>query len=202
MKYLLWVAFVGLSLSVATGVNAAGDVSKGKALSATCIACHGVDGNSPAPDFPKLAGQNAKYIAKQLADFKAERRVNAIMYPFASALSDQDMLDLAAYFESQTIQPGAVNETLVEAGRSLYRGGNMESGVPACMACHGPNGKGIPAAGWPMLSGQYSQYVEVQLKAFAAGERNNSLNGMMHDIAKKMTAEEIKAVSAYVSGLN
>ena len=202
MKNLLIAAIAGFGLSTATWVTAGGDVSKGKELSATCVACHGADGNSPAPDFPKLAGQNAKYIAKQLANFKDEVRVNAIMYPFAAQLSEQDMLDLGAFYASQTIEMGAVNEDLVEAGRQLYRGGNAESGVPACMACHGPNGKGVPAAGWPMLSGQYSQYTEAQLRAFASGERNNSPNGMMHDIAKKMTEEEIKAVSAYVSGLN
>lgn len=202
MKNVLLAVVAGLTLSNVSVVAAAGDVSAGKEKSAVCAACHAADGNSPAADFPKLAGQHAGYIAKQLADFKSGKRENAIMYPIAQELSEQDMLDLGAYFAAQEVAPGAVAEELVEAGRQLYRGGNAESGVPACMACHGPNGKGIPSANWPMLSSQYSKYIEAQLYKFAKGERANDPNGMMRDIAKKMTEEEIKAVSAYVSGLH
>lgn len=202
MKNVLLAVVAVLTLSNATLAVAAGDVSAGKEKSAVCVACHAADGNSLAPDFPKIAGQNAGYLAKQLAEFKSGKRENAIMYPIAQALSEQDMLDLAAYFASQEIAPGAVSDEYLEAGRKLYRGGNAESGVPACMACHGPNGKGIPSAKWPMLSSQYSKYIEGQLHKFANGERANDPNGMMRDIAKKMTDEEIKAVSAYVSGLH
>lgn len=202
MKYTLLAFLAGLMLINLTLVAAAGDVTAGKEKSAVCAACHAADGNSPSPDFPKLAGQHASYIVKQLAEFKSGKRENAIMYPIAQALSEQDMLDLAAYFASQEIAPGAVSDEYLEAGRKLYRGGNAESGVPACMACHGPNGKGIPSAKWPMLSSQYSKYIEGQLHKFASGERANDPNGMMRDIAKKMTDEEIKAVSAYVSGLH
>ncbi len=202
MKNVLLAVAAGLALSNATLVIAAGDVSAGKEKSAVCVACHAADGNSPSPDFPKLAGQHASYLAKQLADFKSGKRENAIMYPIAQELSEQDMLDLAAYFADQEVAPGAVSEELVDAGRQLYRGGNAETGVPACMACHGPNGKGIPSAKWPMLSSQYSKYIESQLYKFANGERANDPNSMMRDIASKMTEAEIKAVSAYVSGLH
>lgn len=201
MKNVLLAVVTGLTLGYTTLVAAAGDVSAGKEKSAACVACHGADGNSLTPDFPKLAGQHASYIAKQLANFKSGKRENAIMYPIAQTLSEQDMLDLAAYFASQEMAPGAVSEEYLEAGRKLYRGGNAETGVPACMACHGPTGKGIPSAKWPRLASQYSKYIESQLHKFAKGERANDPNGMMRDIAKKMTAEEMKAVSAYVSGL-
>jgi cytochrome c553 len=124
------------------------------------------------------------------------------MAPMVANLSEQDMADLAAYFASKETSPGAVSEDLLELGKQIYRGGNSESGVPACMACHGPNGSGMPAAKWPKLSAQYRAYTESQLHAFANGERHNDPNGMMRDIASKLTEEEIKAVSAYVSGLH
>lgn len=117
-------------------------------------------------------------------------------------LTEQDMADLGAFFASNKITAGAVSEELLEAGQKIYRGGNKESGLPACMACHGPNGSGMPAAKWPALAGQYSNYTELQLNAFADDTRNNDPSSMMRDIAKKMTADEIKAVSAYVAGLH
>ena len=124
------------------------------------------------------------------------------MAPMAAGLSEQDMADIAAYYSSQTITPGAVSEDLAAAGQQIFRAGNKESGLPACMACHGPTGAGVPAAKWPALSGQYSAYVEAQLKSFAAGTRSNDPNSMMRDIASKMTAEEMTAVAAYVAGLH
>jgi cytochrome c553 len=166
-----------------------------------CAACHGADGNSLSDGFPKLAGQSEQYISKQLADFKSGARQNAVMAPMVAALSEQDMADLGAYFASKKTAPGAVAEDQVAAGEKLYRAGNKETGVPACMACHGPTGAGMPAAAWPKLSGQYSLYVETQLNAFAKGERANDMNSMMRDIAGKMSDDEIKAVSAYVFGL-
>jgi cytochrome c553 len=181
--------------------QAEGNAAAGKSKAAVCAACHGADGNSPSDAFPKLAGQGEAYLLKQLMNFKSGERENAMMAPMVSPLSEQDMADLAAYFSGQKIVPGATPEEFVELGRKVYRGGNKESGVPACMACHGPNGSGMPAAKWPALSGQYSAYVEAQLKMFASGERNNDPSGMMRDIASRMTAAEIKAVAAYVSGL-
>jgi cytochrome c553 len=176
-------------------------VKAGQQKSAVCAACHSTDGNSLSDAFPKIAGQHAQYIEKQLKDYKSGNRQNALMAPMAAPLTDEDIANLAAYFSSQTTAPGATSEALVELGEQIYRGGNKETGVPACMACHGPNGNGVPAAGWPKLSGQYPAYIETQLNAFASGERANDMNGMMRDIATKMSPEEMKAVSAYVFGL-
>lgn len=201
MKKLLMAAVLGMAMGSSTIVMAAGDAAAGKKKAAVCAACHGSDGNSLSDGFPKLAGQHESYIVKQLMDFKQGNRKNAIMAPMVANLSEQDMADLGAYFASQKTAPGAVSEDLVAAGEQIYRGGNKETGLPACMACHGPNGSGMPAAKWPKLASQYSAYVETQLHAFAKGERSNDPNGMMRDIASKMSDDEIKAVSAYVFGL-
>jgi cytochrome c553 len=201
MKRMFMAAVLSMALSMTSSVMAAGDVAAGKAKSAVCVACHSTDGNSLSDAFPKLAGQHEGYIVKQLMEFKSGARQNALMAPMVANLSEQDMADLGAFYASQKTAPGAVSEELVAAGEKIYRGGNSETGVPACMACHGPNGSGVPAANWPKLSGQYSSYVATQLHAFAKGERNNDPNGMMQDIASKMSEAEIKAVSAYVFGL-
>ncbi|NQY25873.1 MAG: cytochrome c4 [Piscirickettsiaceae bacterium] len=202
MKKVLMTIVMGLALTAVAPTMAAGNASAGKDKAAMCAACHGMDGNSPTNMFPKLAGQGEAYLVKQITEFKTGARKNAMMAPMVAGLSDQDIADLSAYFSSQKVTPGAVSEELVEAGQSLYRGGNKESGVPACMACHGPTGAGVPAAKWPALSGQYATYTEAQLNAFADGSRDNDPSSMMRDIASKMTADEIKAVSAFVSGLH
>ena len=202
MKKLFSSLVMSMALVVVSPVMAAGDVSAGKGKAMVCAACHGADGNSPLDMFPKLAGQHESYIAKQLADFKSGARVNAVMAPMVANLTEQDMADLGAFYASNKVTPGAVSEDLLAAGQTIYRAGNKDSGLPACMACHGPTGAGMPAAKWPALSGQYSKYVELQLKAFAEGTRSNDPNNMMTDIAKKMTADEMKAVSAYVAGLH
>jgi cytochrome c553 len=187
----------------AAEVLAAGDPAAGKAKSATCASCHGVDGNSANPEWPKLAGQHAAYLEKQLKDFKAaEVRSNAMMAPMVAPLSEQDMADLAAYYAEQTIRIGAADEALVETGEDIYRGGNAASGVAACIGCHGPAGRGNPAANFPSLSGQHAKYVENQLHAFKNGERSNDANKMMRNTAGKMTDKEIRAVSSYVEGLH
>lgn len=201
MKRTLMLAVLGMTLGVTSSVMAAGNVSAGKGKAAVCAACHGADGNSLSDAFPKLAGQHEGYIVKQLMEFKSGARQNALMAPMVANLTEQDMADLGAYYASKKTAPGAVSEELLAAGEQIYRGGNKETGVPACMACHGPNGNGVPAANWPKLSGQYNSYVETQLHAFANGDRNNDPNGMMRDIASKMSEAEIKAVSAYVFGL-
>ncbi len=153
----------------------------------------------------RLALGNPGLLHRQLDGIaEAARRTGAetwVMAPMVANLSEQDMADLAAYFASKKMAPGAVSEELVKQGEQIYRAGNKETGVPACMACHGPNGNGVPAAKWPKLSSQYSTYVEAQLHAFAKGERANDPNSMMRDIASKMSEAEIKAVSAYVFGL-
>jgi len=202
MKKILMMSAMMFAFASVSPVMAEGSVSAGKTKSASCAACHGVDGNSPSPMFPKLAGQGEAYLLKQLQNFKSGERQNAVMAPMVAALTEQDMADLAAYFASKKTSPGAVSEDLLNAGQTLYRAGNKETGVPACMACHGPTGAGVPAAKWPALSGQYPDYIEAQLKAFASGERNNDPNNMMRDIASKLSADEIKAVSSYVSGLH
>lgn len=201
MKRLLMAAVLGMAMSTTSLVMAQGNAGAGKGKAAVCAACHGTDGNSLSDAFPKLAGQHEGYIVKQLMDFKNGDRQNALMAPMVANLSEQDMADLGAYYASQKTAPGAVSEELLAAGEQIYRGGNKETGVPACMACHGPNGSGVPAANWPKLSAQYSSYVEMQLNAFAKGERANDSNNMMRDIASKMSEAEIKAVSAYVFGL-
>lgn len=202
MKKMLLTAVLGMTLAVSASVMAAGNAAAGKTKSVTCAACHGVDGNSPTDMFPKLAGQGQAYLVKQLAEFKSGVRVNAMMAPMVAGLTDEDMADIAAYFSSMKVTPGAVSEDLFAAGQKIYRAGNKESGLPACMACHGPTGAGMPAAKWPALSGQHSAYIEAQLKTFADGTRSNDPNSMMRDIASKMKAEEMKAVAAYIAGLH
>ncbi len=202
MKKMLLMALIGMTLAMSTSLMAAGNAAAGKSKAMMCAACHGADGNSPSDMFPKLAGQGEAYLVKQLTEFKSGVRSNAVMAPMVAALSEQDMADIAAYYSGNKITPGAVSEDLAVAGQQIFRAGNKESGLPACMACHGPTGAGVPAAKWPALSGQHSAYVEAQLKSFAAGTRSNDPNSMMRDIASKMTAEEMTAVAAYVAGLH
>lgn len=197
---------LALMLGVVGAAQAQGDAEAGKAKAATCAACHGNDGNSPTDMYPKLAGQHASYLQKQLSEFKAATsggagRSNAIMGGMAMPLSEQDMADLSAYFASQSVTPVAVPEEVIEQGAALYRGGDIERGITACGACHGPRGEGLESAKFPRLSGQYPAYVAAQLKAFRAGERENDPNGMMRDIAKKLTDADIEVLSQYVVGL-
>ena len=201
MKKLLMIALASLSLSVAGNALAAGNAAAGKAKSQACAACHSADGNSMSPDFPKLAGQHEEYLYKQLSQYKSGDRANAIMAGQVAGLSDQDMQDLAAYFASQSIKGGTADETKVELGKAIYRGGNTASGVSACMACHGPNGAGNPDAKFPALAGQHAKYTADQLRAFRAGERANDAGKMMRNVAAKMTDAEIDAVAEYIAGL-
>ena len=181
---------------------AEGDPAAGKLKSAVCAACHGVDGNSANPAWPKLAGQHEEYIVKQLMDFKAGNRENVQMAPMVADLQEQDIYDLAAYYGSQKPVWGKTDPAMLDLGEKIYRAGNMEAGVPACMACHGPTGRGNPAAKYPSLSGQHAAYTEAQLNAFRGSQRNNDLNAVMRTIVGRMTHEEIKAVSEYTQGLH
>lgn len=181
------------------------DAAKGqKVASEVCGACHGADGNSTTPVNPKLAGQHADYLYKQLVNFKPQgdkpaERANPVMAGFAAALSDADMRNVAAWFASQAIKPAsAKNKAVVEQGQKIYRAGIAEKGVPACAGCHSPNGAGIPAQ-YPRLAGQFADYTEAQLTAFRQGTRKNS--SQMTTIAARMSDAEIKAVSDYVAGL-
>ncbi len=184
-----------------TAALAAGDATAGQQKSAACAACHGADGNSANGEWPKLAGQNAVYLVKQLQDFKAGRRANPIMSGMAAPLGDQDMEDIAVYFSAQQPAPGKADPELVEKGKAIYLGGNLNSSLAACTACHGPNGKGNPAAAFPAVSDQHAQYVETQLKAFRAMQRANDPGQMMRNIAAKMSDDEIKAVASFMQGL-
>ena len=201
---MIYKTLIAVVASMAlTGVSiAAGNADAGKTKSASCAACHGADGNSANPAWPKLAGQGASYIVKQLADFKDKKRNDPLMSSQAVALSSQDMDDLAAYFSSQTGSQGAADEKLVAAGAKLYRGGNKKKGIAACIACHGPTGAGNPSAKFPKVSGQHAAYLEKAMKDFRSGARANDMNKMMQLVAEKMSDAEIAAVASYISGLH
>ena len=180
-----------------------GDPAAGKVKSASCAACHGADGNSVNPEWPKLAGQHQGYLVKQLTYFKDGERVNETMKGMASNLTEQDREDLAAYFSSQKVKIGVADPSLVEFGQKIYRSGNASSGVAPCMGCHGPNGAGNPASNYPALRGQNAQYVENQLRGFASGQRHNeNAKKMMQILASRMTDREIRAVASYIQGLH
>ncbi|WP_078118139.1 c-type cytochrome [Thiosocius teredinicola] len=201
MKKLLLMVSLASVAALGTA-HAAGDAEAGKTKSATCMACHGTDGNSAAPNFPKIAGQHPDYIVKQLKEFKSGERKDATMNGMAAALSDQDMEDLAAFYSKQKATEGQAAEDKVAAGETVYRAGNSASGVSACAACHGPTGAGNPMAKFPSLSGQHADYTMKQLKDFRAGARANDAGSMMRNIAAKMTDAEIEAVAQYVQGLH
>ena len=196
-------SFGWIAVTKAENVQAQGDVEAGKAKSAVCAACHGPDGNSLAPQWPKLAEQHAAYLEKQLADFKGGKRSDPAMGPVAASLSDDEIPDLAAYYAQQEITVGKAAKDHVVLGRRVYHGGVQSSGVPACMACHGPSGKGNPAAGFPALRGQHAKYTEKQLQAYASGQRSNDGDGaIMRDIAARLNSKEMQAVASYIQGLH
>jgi cytochrome c553 len=183
--------------------HAEGDPAKAQAIvNQVCIACHGVDGNSPLPANPSLAGQHPEYLLKQLMEFKSGARVNAVMAGMVASLSAQDMRNLAAYYSSQIPkQIGARDKELVAEGSKLYRGGNSATNMAACAGCHSPNGSGIPAQ-YPRLAGQQPEYVATQLKAFRSGDRANDPNQMMRATAGKLSDKQIDALADYISGLH
>lgn len=193
-----------------SGVQAAGDAEAGKQKAEPCAACHGVAGASVNPAWPKLAGQGEKYLVNQLQLFKEKIRINTLMNPQAENLSDQDMLDIAAYYSSQAASTGAADpdkefqgEKMVTIGERIYRGGNTETGVPACMSCHAPDGVGNEPAKFPQLAGQHAVYTAAQLRSYRSGARyqpDDNLN-MMKEIATYLSDTEIDAVAEYISGL-
>jgi cytochrome c553 len=184
-----------------------GDPEAGRTKAAVCAACHGPDGNSVNPAWPKLAGQGERYIISQLKAFQQgaagpRQGANAaLMYPMAAPLREQDMADLAAYFSSQKIAPGVAQDELAKKGATLYKGGNSDLGSAACIGCHGPGGNGNPAAGFPTLAGQHATYVYNQLKAFHDGTRSGDPNSMMRNMVRKMSDEEMREVAEYIQGL-
>lgn len=184
-------------------VHAEGDPAAGQAKAGTCLACHGPDGNSVNPQWPKLAGQHPGYTKKQLVEFQSgEMRRDAMMEPMIANLSEQDMEDLAVFYAIQPRTGGFASEERAELGERIYRGGNLETRVAACIGCHGPRGLGDPLAGFPSLAGQHAAYVVLQLEAFRSGERSNDINGMMQDVARWMTRDEMLAVAEYIAGLH
>ncbi|MBU3058670.1 MULTISPECIES: c-type cytochrome [Pseudomonas] len=192
-----------LTLGITGMAHAAGDAAAGQGKVAVCGACHGMDGNSPAPNFPKLAGQGERYLLKQLNDIKSGNRVVVEMTGLLDNLSEQDLADIAAYFASQKMSVGAADPKLVERGEALFRGGKLEEGMPACTGCHSPDGSGNAQAGFPHLGGQHAQYVAKQLTNFREGDRTNDGDTMMmRAIAAKLSNKDIEAVSSYIQGLH
>lgn len=208
MKYRLAacvvvIAALGTSAAALAEALVEGSAEAGKAKSVTCAACHGTDGNSVNPLWPSIAGQHATYTLEQLRHFKGGARVNALMSSQAMGLSDEDMRDLAVYFEAQAAAIKTVpDESLVPTGEAVWRAGNAETGVSACIACHGPTGAGNPASKYPMLHGQYAAYTAKALRDYKSGARDTGrLSEIMQDIASRMSEEEIDAVAAYIQGL-
>ena len=191
---------IGLSSLMSFALYAA-DSEAGKTKSALCAGCHGVDGNSPNAIWPSLAGQHASYLVKQLENFKSGERADPVMQGMAATLSEEDMQDVAAYFETQKLNPVSFDANLVERGEAIYRGGITETSVAACMGCHSPSGAGNEPARYPSLRGQHSDYLVAQLKKFRDGSRANDSGEIMRKIAKRMTDSEIMSVAAYITGI-
>jgi cytochrome c553 len=213
MRSMTRWAWLVLAVCAAPLAVAKGTADAGATKSATCVACHGANGNSANPLWPSLAGQNAAYLAGQLKHFKANARINSngVMTGLAAPLSDQDIEDLAAYFSMQTPVGLEADPSYWQAGQKLYRGGDTARAIPACMACHGPSGRGNPEAGYPALRAQHSEYVVKQLTDYAAGKRYTSndkgdSNGgpnaaIMATIAQRLSPQDMRDLASYVQGL-
>jgi cytochrome c553 len=194
-----------------TNIMAAGDPAAGKDKSAVCAACHGADGNSMVPAWPTIAGQHEEYLYQQLLDFKSGKRDNPQMAPILIPLSEEDLSDLSAYYASQTPKQLTAKEQIIVNGEEstarlidaeyIYRVGNPETGLSACMACHGPNGAGNPAAKFPSINAQHADYTAMTLKAYKSEMRKNDANMIMRSITSKMTNEEIDIIANYLQGL-
>ncbi|MFK8081465.1 MAG: cytochrome c [Granulosicoccus sp.] len=198
-----WFRVAALALVCLAGnALAEGDAAAGQAKSAVCAACHGADGKAIQPAYPNLAGQHASYLAKQLTEYRDGGRVNALMSGQATNLTDQDILDLSAYYAQMPMIKGVASEENLTLGMNIYRGGITAAEVASCAACHGPAGMGNPAAVWPAVSGQNAQYTADQLRYFRSGERANDPNAVMRGVAMRMTDAEIDAVSNYIAGLH
>jgi cytochrome c553 len=199
MKFA-WIGTV-LACAALSATASAGDAAAGAQKAAVCGACHGMTGSSVNPEWPNLAGQHESYIAAQLALFKQQVRDNVLMMPMAMALSDQDMQDLGAHFASQAPTGLEADPSNWKTGERLYRGGDPERGLPACIACHGPQGKGNGPAKYPALRAQHAVYTFGQLKAYADGRRRTPGNDIMQVISAKLTEDEMRALASYTQGL-
>jgi cytochrome c553 len=208
MSFRLLMAFaalLGAGMACAADAPAGakpGDAAAGQGKAAICGACHGADGNSASSQYPKLAGQHEDYIARQIDLIKTGKRANVVMMGFVASLSPQDEHDLGAYFASKASLPGVADAKLVTLGEADYRGG--KKGMPACMACHGPDGRGNPGAGYPQLAGQYADYVSAKLKGFREGKgySDDDHGKIMVTVAKGLSDEDISALSSYLEGLH
>ncbi|MEX2479350.1 MAG: c-type cytochrome [Gammaproteobacteria bacterium] len=191
------LAFLSLILC---GTSAAAD---GQAKTAVCMACHGADGNSVNPIWPNLAGQHSQYIVAQLQAYKSGARENASMAPMAAGLKEADMEEIGAFYAAQSTKIAALDEEVdITAAQQLYRGGDSERGIPACMACHGPNGAGNAPAAYPALRGQHAEYTIAQLEAYRDGSRATDPQSMMRTIAARMSDQDIKEIARYISALH
>ncbi|MBF8291629.1 MAG: cytochrome c subfamily [Steroidobacteraceae bacterium] len=199
MTFALLVPLMLLSVPATPAL--AGDATAGAQKSAVCRACHGATGSSINPEWPNLAGQHESYIVTQLQSFKQAIRDNPLMMPNAALLSDQDMQDLGAHFASQAPAGLEADPSNYKAGEKLYRGGDTERKLPACIACHGPQGKGNGPARYPALRAQHSVYTYNQLKAFAEGRRRTPTNDIMQVVAARLTDDEMRALASYTQGL-
>jgi len=205
--YLAIALLMGLST-----MAQAGDPEAGKALTLTCSGCHGPDGNSVVPNFPKLAGQNEAYLIKQINDIKYKRRPVASMVGQVDNLTDEQIADIAAYYASQPISPSKSEDKNLALGAEIYRTGIAETGVAACASCHGATGKGNGPAGWPRLSGQHKEYTALQLRRWRTGAENtleedpegrtnDGSARFMRDVARRLSDNEIEAVANFIAGL-
>lgn len=208
MKKLLVVGAILLG-TTSHFAMAAGDAAAGKAKSAACAACHGPDGNSAAPTFPKLAGQGERYLNKQIHDIKSKARSVPAMAGLTDNLSDEDIADIAAYFSAQAGSVNQAKKDTIAKGEQIFRGGIRDKAVPACAACHSPDGAGNALAGFPRIGGQHADYVSTQLKAYraaadgdATGRANDGDTKPMRSIALRLTDSEIAALANYISGLH
>jgi cytochrome c553 len=209
MKPYQW-AIAGLTLLMTALQPAAaqdaleGDPAAGQAKSAICAACHGADGNSVIGEWPKIAGQHEQYLRRHITLIRDGQRPVAQMAGIVMNLTDQDIADLAAWFSSQTPAPGVADPALAEAGETLYRAGNPDTGVPACIACHGPAGKGNPLTGYPRVAGQHAKYTSDKLKAYRGGAQwgpDDANSAVMVGVAQWLSDAEIEAVASYIQGL-
>ena len=192
---------VAASLAM-TPAMAEGDAAAGQAKAAVCGACHGIDGNSANPVWPSLAGQHESYIINSIESFKNGSRKDVLMTTQAMILNEQDTADLAAYFASQKVTQRTADPALADAGERIYRGGDTEEGVSACIACHGPSGRGNAPAGYPSLTGQHATYTAKQLRDYKSRARSSDGDTqIMRNIAAELNEEQIDAVSAYIQGL-
>jgi cytochrome c553 len=198
----LWILAATLSGTfLTTSALPAPSIEAGATKAATCQACHGANGNSTNTDWPSLAGIGADYIAEQLNNFKTGKRASPVMMPMAANLTANDMADLGLYFDSLTNTGLEADPSFWQAGERLYRGGDQARGIPACMACHGPTGRGNEPAKFPALRGQQSGYVVKQLNDYASGTRATGPNGIMQTIAKRLSPEDIRNLASYLQGI-